>query len=109
MKWFECKNLPSVEKGQKLKKSDVSNQMENCYQMRLRCVYKVLGTLRVHVHRMEHVKPTINTNPRKLMVRVGQLPGEAKVRSDQWHVKIDGFVSSQLGDTWVPLHYKFIF
>ena len=59
---------------------------------------------------MEHVKPTINTNPRKLMVRVGQLPGEVtKVRSDQWHVKIDGFVSSQLGDTWVPLHYKFIF
>ena len=29
--------------------------------------------------------------------------------SHQWHVKIDGFVSSQLGDTWVPLHYKFIF
>ena len=109
MKWFECKNLPLVEKGQKLKKSDVSNQMDIklLSQMRLRCVYKVLCTL--HVHRMEHVKPTINTNPRKLMVRVGQLPGEAKVRSDQWHVKIDGFVSSQLGDTWVPLHYKFIF
>ena len=100
MKWFECKNLPLVEKGQKLKKSDVSNDINLYYLMR-----KSLRT----TCRMERVKPTINTNPRKLMVRVGQLPGEAKVRSDQWHVKIDGFVSSQLGDTWVPLHYKFIF